>query len=96
MNVLSVKFASTLKFLMRQKGVTTAELSRAIEVPVKTIGDWLTGRVPRDLDGVRRTAIFFGVSLHYLLFDPVADLLEKTEVHTGLYEISIRKVTPRK
>jgi transcriptional regulator with XRE-family HTH domain len=87
---------------MRQKGKTSAELSRAIEVPVKTIGDWLTGRVPRDLDGVRRAALYFGVPVHYLLFgeedakNAVADFLEKSEIHTGIYEISIKKVIPKK
>lgn len=102
MKVVAVKFAITLKLVMRQKGVKIAELSRAIDVPVKTVGDWLGGAIPRDLDGVRRAALYFSVTVHYLLFgeedvrNPVAEFLERTEVHTGLYEISIRKVTPRK
>lgn len=93
----------TLKLLIKRRGITTAELAGAINTPAKTISDWLSGgRTPRDLDAVKRCAEYFNTSIHFLLFgedDPkgsIAAFLEKTEIHTGLYEISIRKVTERK
>lgn len=80
----------------------TGELAREINVSPKTINDWLTGRTPRDLDAVKRCAEFFGVSVHFLLYGEddrrnlIEEVLEKTELHTGLYEITIRRVSQRK
>jgi len=96
-----MEFATTLKDLIRQQGLTTAKLAKRINVSPKTISDWLTGRTPRDLDAVKRCAETFQVSVHYLLYgedDPrnlISKILEKTEIHTGLYEVSIRKVHSR-
>lgn len=97
-----MEFAKTLKTLIRRRATTTNELAREINVSPKTISDWLSGRTPRDLDAVRRCSEFFGVSVHYLLYGEedkknlIEEILEKTEVHTGLYEISIRKVISKK
>lgn len=96
---MDLALSKTLKLLIRQRGMTTSELARQISVSPKTISDWLAGgRTPRDMDAVRRCAQFLNVSFHYLLFGEedakslVGELLRKTEVHTGLYEISIRRV----
>lgn len=97
-----MQFATTLKTLIRQKASSVNELAREINVSPKTINDWLTGRTPRDLDAIRRCAQFFDVSVHHLLFgiedkkNLIEDLLERTEIHTGLYEISIRKVSSKR
>lgn len=94
-----MEFAKTLKKLIRSEGMTTAELAKEINVSPKTISDWLTGRTPRDLDMVKKCAEFFDVSVHYLLYgeeDPknaIGEILDRTEIHTGLYEITVRKVT---
>jgi transcriptional regulator with XRE-family HTH domain len=91
----------TLKKLIRQRGTTTSALAKEIDVPAKTISDWLSGRSPRDLDGVKRCAEALGVSVHYLLYGEedqrniLDQILEKTEVHTGMYEVTIRKVTSK-
>ena len=96
-----MEFAKTLKTLLRQKATSTNELAREINTSPKTIADWLTGRTPRDLDAVKRCAEFFDVSVHFLLYGQedkkslIEEILQKSEIHTGLYEISIRKVTPR-
>lgn len=97
-----MEFAKTLKTLIRRRATTTNELAREINVSPKTISDWLSGRTPRDLDAVRRCSEYFGVSVHFLLYGEedkknlIEEILEKTEVHTGLYEISIRKVISKK
>lgn len=97
-----MKLNAILKILIRQRGITTADLARAIKSSPKTISDWLAGnRTPRDLDAVKRCADYFGVSVHYLLWgdedprNPLSLILEKSEIHTGLYEISIKKVAPK-
>ena len=97
-----MEFAKTLKALIRQKATTTGEIAREINVSPKTINDWLTGRTPRDLDAVRRCAEVLGVSVHYLLYGEedrrslIDEILEKTEIHTGMYELTIRKVSSKK
>ena len=97
-----MEFAKTLKTLIRQNASSVNELAREINVSPKTINDWLTGRTPRDLDAVKRCAEFLEVSIHFLLYGEdesrnlIEDILEKTEIHTGLYEISVRRVSPKK
>jgi transcriptional regulator with XRE-family HTH domain len=97
-----MEFAKTLKKIIRQKAMTTGELAKEINVSPKTINDWLTGRTPRDLDAVKRCAEVLGVTVHYLLYGEedrrnlIEEILERTEIHTGLYEISIKKVTSQK
>ena len=97
-----MQFATTLKTLIRQKASSVNDLAREINVSPKTINDWLTGRTPRDLDAVKRCSQFFDVSVHFLLYGEddrqniIEDLLERTEIHSGLYEISIRKVSSKR
>lgn len=97
-----MEFAKTLKTVLRQKAITTGELAKEINVSPKTISDWLTGRTPRDLDAVKRCADHLKVSVHFLLYGQddrtslIEELLHKTEIHTGLYEISIKKVSPKR
>ena len=93
-------FGENLKALMERDRVSVAEIAKAIGEPVKTVQEWigLSGRTPRSLDVIPRLAAFFKVSTHFILSgdeDPrsiISDILEKTEIHTGLYEITIRKV----
>jgi transcriptional regulator with XRE-family HTH domain len=93
-------FGSNLKGLMRNKGVSPSDLARAIKVPVKSVQEWTQkDRFPRDQDILKRISEFFECSIHSLLYgseDPFMNameaILEKTEIHTGLYEISIKKV----
>lgn len=98
---MEFSFAKNLKLLIRQKGLTTAQLAKGISTSPKTISDWLTGRTPRDLVAVAKCAEYFGVSVHFLLYgeeDPksaIGQILEATEIHTGLYEISIKKVNKK-
>lgn len=93
-------FGEVLKQLMSERNLSVSHLAKAINCPPKTVQEWLGphGRIPRDLDVLKRLAQFFNCSTHSLLFgeeDPrgiLGDILEKTEIHTGLYEITIKKV----
>ena len=93
-------FGENLKRLMIEKNLSAPKLAKAINCPPKTVQEWLGphGRVPRDLDALKKLAEYFECSTHSLLFgeedprSPFAEILEKTEIHCGLYEISIKKV----
>jgi hypothetical protein len=78
------------------------ELAEAIGQPQKSVQEWVTNdRLPRDLSVVKKMAEALRCSTHRVLFgeDDAASLLtsvfEKTEIHTGLYEITIKKVNPK-
>lgn len=94
------KFGLNLESLMRKRNLTVRSLSKALDVPLKTAQEWAgpTGRLPRNPEALKKLANHFSVSIHYLLFgedDPqslLSEVLEKTELHSGLYEIVIRKV----
>jgi transcriptional regulator with XRE-family HTH domain len=97
-------FGENLKELMAQRRVSVREVAKAVNVPLKTVQEW-TGsgaRTPRNLSAIRDLASFFECSIHFLLYgeedpkDSLAVLLNKTEIHTGLYEISIKKVSTKK
>jgi hypothetical protein len=103
MGTEDLSFGNTLEALMKKRNVSARELAKAIDEPQKTVNDWLVykTRIPRDPQALKKLSEFFQVSIHFLLFgqeDPkslLEALLEKTEIHTGLYEISIKKVSKR-
>jgi len=97
-------FGKRLEELCKENGVSVNELSRSISVSSKTVYEWIgsTGRLPRDPEHLKALAKFFSVSLEFLLFGEVSQmtsidsLFSKTEIHTGLYEITIKKAEPKK
>lgn len=97
-------FGENLKDLLMQKNLSVTALAKAIGVSPKTAQEWVgtNARVPRDTEVLRKLSEFFKVSTHYILFgeeDPrglLGEILEKTELHTGLYEVTIRKVKAKK
>ena len=96
------KFGTNLESLLRANRVSPRQLAKEIDVPYKTLMDWIAAnRMPRDPITLKKITNYFNCSLEFLLFGGdakplIQDLLEKTEIHTGLYEISIRKVNPKK
>ena len=91
--------ASQLKYILRQKGITVLALSKATEVPVKTLYSWLQSQSPRNLNHLKKVAEHLNVSLDYLLFNeektqtPFEDL--KDEINAGTYEVILRKTNNR-
>lgn len=54
-------FAANLKAQMREKDVTTSDLSRAFDLPFSTVAGWVNGdRYPR-MDKVQMLADYFGI-----------------------------------
>jgi transcriptional regulator with XRE-family HTH domain len=94
-----MEFGDRLKCLMQKRNISGKALSRELCIPYNTLQEWLSSRIPRNPESLKKVSAFFNVSVYYLLFgeenDPVSiigNILEKTEVHTGLYEITIKKV----
>lgn len=93
-------FGQNLKELMERDRVSVAQVAKAVGEPTKTVQEWVGahGRSPRSLDVLPKLAAFFKVSIARLVsgdeeaHSSIQSILEKTEIHTGLYEISIKKV----
>src|SRR5690606_33716181 len=89
-----------LRKLLNDRDITVAGLSRKTGVPKTNITTWLNGGNPQ-IDQLDKVAQYLEVPLEYLAFgrvqeDPFAQLLNKVEIHSGLYEITVKKVTPKK
>lgn len=93
-------FGENLKLLMQQKNLSASRLAKDIGVSAKTILEWTGkgGRMPRDPNHISALCDYFQVSTHQLLFgeeDPrnsINSILERTELHTGVYELVIKRV----
>lgn len=97
---MSFSFGEHLRALLKERRLSIRGLARAIEAPPKTVQEWVANaRLPRKADHLKRLAEILGVSVHFLLFgeeDPKSHLgllLHKTEIHSGTYEITIRKLS---
>lgn len=60
-------FASKLKALRKQHGLTQTQFAKEFNVANGTIAMWESGKRKPDLDTLRRIADFFGVTADYLL-----------------------------
>lgn len=92
--------AKNLKRILEERNMSIAELAKKTGVPKTNIGSWLSGSSPK-IEQLFKVAQYFGVSIEALAFDrkkedTLNELIDKLEVHTGLYEISIKKVTTKK
>lgn len=103
-SIMSTEFSENLKKLIHEKGVTSKQLAHDLVLPYRTIREWLSskGRIPREPNVIKKLAEYFSVSTHRLLFgeeDPrnfISEIFEKVEVHTGLYEVTVKKVKTTK
>lgn len=91
--------ANNLKKILEEKEISVSELAKKTGVPKSTILTWLAGRTP-DLIQLDKVTQFLGVSIDEIAFDRkrediLSQLFEKVEVHSGLYEISIKKVNKK-
>lgn len=93
-------FGENLKELLKQHNLTVRAASKKLDIPQASLNEWVgsPNRLPRDAGVIKKLAEFFNISVHELIYgtqEPksiIGELLEKTEIHTGLYEISIKKV----
>ena len=94
------EFGENLERLLTERKISARELAKQLDVPAKSVQEWVGkgARVPRDLDVIQKLATIFDISVHQLLYgtedprSPMSKIFEKVEIHSGLYEISIKKV----
>lgn len=99
----SKSFGENLEKLMKERRFSVSALAKHLEVPAKTVHEWVGkgGRMPRNPEVLKNIAGILDVSIHFLLYgaeDPkssLTQLLDKSEIHTGLYEITIKRVSPK-
>ena len=83
-----------LKKVLEQKNISVMELARKTGVPKSNINAWLTGASP-NLEQLDKVAQFLETTIDYLAFGRQSELtkvLKEFEVHTGLYEIKIKRI----
>jgi len=93
-------FGVNLETLILKQYRSIAEFARQIGKNRKTVGEWLgrDGSFPSKPEDIKAISLALGISVHQLMFgtldgnEPLGSLLEKTELHTGLYEITVKKV----
>ena len=62
-----IKFSNTLKSLIKERGTTIKNLSEATGIPISTLSEWCSDRVPRFTPEILKLAAFFNVSLEYMI-----------------------------
>lgn len=94
------EFGVNLEKLLEESGVSITQLAKEIGVGKSTVQEWVGkgGRFPSSPKHIKSIAEFFETTTHELMFGVpdqnslIGQILNKTLVHTGLYEISINKV----
>lgn len=92
-----LKISETLEELMRSRGISLRDISRATKVPVSSLSEWKSNnRHPNSVQAAK-VASFLGVTLHFLLFgvedqnEPIQKIM-KEDFFKGTFEISIKRV----
>ncbi len=96
-----VKFAETLKLLIKKRGVSAREVSRASGVPQATLTSFLQGGSSQKPEHVYALAKYFSVSMEYLLFqesetEPTLNELLLEPVFSGWLKVNIERAIPDK
>ena len=96
-----VKFAETLKMLIKKKGVSAREVSRASGVPQATISAFMQGGSSQKPEHVLALAKYFSVSMEYILFqetddEPKINELDLEGVFDGWLKVRIERAIPNR
>lgn len=88
-----------LREVLEEKNLSVTALARESGVPKTNIQGWLDGASP-NINQLDQVAQYLGVSIDYLAFgrddsEKWDELLEKVHIHTGLYEITVKKVNKK-
>jgi transcriptional regulator with XRE-family HTH domain len=100
-------FKTNLKRIMKERGLSAADLSRQAKIPKSTISEWMQGRQPKFDDAILRLAKVLKVSTETLLTGvaPEEDLVKQIfdsegdgfiEVHNGIFRLKIEKYVGNK
>lgn len=97
-----MSIAKNLKQILEDKQLTVSELARKTGVPKSTLLSWLSEkRSSPDLYQLQKVCEFLGTNIDAVAFnkksdDIISQLIDKIEVHSGLYEITVKKVVQKK
>lgn len=101
---MSTEFAACLKKLMKAQGKTIRSIAVVAGTSPSTVQGWLNGSHAKDYKALKRVATELGVTLCYLLtgeeefgqasLDSVLD--DGGSIFSGICEISIRRLVPKK
>ncbi len=102
-----IDFKTNLKRIMKERGLSAADLSRQAKIPKSTISEWMQGRQPKFDDAILRLAKVLKVSTETLLTGvaPEEDLVKQIfdsegdgfiEVHNGIFRLKIEKYVGNK
>lgn len=88
-----------LKVLLAANRISARQLALQTKVPYTTVANWLEGRMPRNLDQLKRVALFFGLSVDALCYGTTSEvtlpqplLIPLKEGFTGLFEVRLQKI----
>lgn len=92
--------STNLKKLLRERGVSVAQLSRAVNVSPQTLSNWANSQKPADITQVKRVADYFKISIDSLCFGASPEPFKTRnaikdyddEISAGIYEVVLRKV----
>jgi transcriptional regulator with XRE-family HTH domain len=92
------KFAETLTNIIKVRRYSMKEVSEGTGIPRTTLSEWVAGRSPHVSPELLKLATFLDVSLQYLLtgkddpHDLIKNALQKTEIQSGRYLVTIERV----
>jgi len=98
-------FATNLNKILKEKGLTKKALSDATGIPQSTISEWCGGRGPTLSEPVIKLAQYLGVTLEFLvtgknieeqLLNDIINENTFTQIHRGVYRITVEKKTKNK
>lgn len=88
-----------LKSLLASHRISARQLALQTKVPYTTLANWLEGRMPRNVDQLKRVALFFGLSVDALCYGRASEsdatsllTLPLQEGFTGLFEVRLQKI----
>lgn len=103
--LMSKEFGVILDELIKARKISVRQFAKDIGQKPSTVNEWTgkNARFPASPEILKDIANYFQISIHELLYGepdknsfPISELLQKTEIHTGLYEITIKKVDQKK
>lgn len=91
-----MEFKDNLKKIFDERNLSASKISASTGIPRSNIEKWLGGSNP-NLKQVQELATFLGMSLDELISgkkksELLDEFLNKVEIHSGLYELNIKKV----
>jgi transcriptional regulator with XRE-family HTH domain len=105
MNAVIVKdmnLKSQLRFFLKSKGLNASQLAKMAGVPRQSIGDWLNGTTPRNINHVKNVAKVLGTTMDNLLYDDGQSIEQQKVIEleallgegwvSGLFEVKFRRV----